>query len=262
MTTMTRKNETAVGASTGAGVPLVAAVTLVAVVTLVGLPLAAQRTARMALPEDLAARVERLSATGFGGRSEGHYTLGDLSGEFTRVESRWAIADPLYAQNRGRSSFTLDGPGFDAPVAGTCEMRRGTVTLGVITFDPEKMNYHCDLHGAGAAADGSLVLGEPKPENLRARMLARADRRGEATFGDVTIEIRSVHHYSGSRLQSSLPVGYLFEMDGRAIGALELTDVDPAVYLPADAGATPAAMVVSALALAVLRDPASSALEE
>src|SRR5262245_47245989 len=90
---------------------------LVGVVALAAFPLTAQREARMELPDDLAKRVERQSAEGFGGRNKGDYTLGEVVGEFTRIESRWAIADPLYAQNRGQSSFTLAGPGFAAPVA-------------------------------------------------------------------------------------------------------------------------------------------------
>lgn len=232
--------------------------TLAVAAVLAALPLSAQRAARMELPDDLVARVERLSAEGFGGRNEGSYTLGEVAGEFTRIESRWAVADPLYAQNRGRSSFTLSGPGFDSSVAATCEMRRASVTVGVITFDPDKMTYQCDLAGGSQL----LVLGEPKPENLRARMLARADRRGEATFGGVTLGVRSVHRYAGSRLQAPMPVGYLLEIGDRAVGAVELTDVDPAVYLPAGDAQVRAAVLVTALALAVLRDPATSALED
>ena len=234
---------------------------IVATVALTALPLAAQKEARMALPDDLATQVERLTAEGFGGRNKGHYTLGDHAGEFTRIESRWAVADPLVAQNRGQSSFTLSGGGFATPVAAACEMRRTSVTLGVVTFDPDKMTYHCDSAGGGASP--LLVLGQPKPENLRARVLARSERRGEATFGEVTLAIRSVHTYEGSRLQAPMPVGYLLEIADRAVGAVELTDVDPTVYLPAVVPTdVRSAVIVTALALAVLRDPASSALED
>ena len=215
----------------------------------------------MALPDDLASRVQRLRFDGFGGRNEGHYTLGELTGEFTRIESRWAVADPLYAQNRGKSSFTLSGPGFASPVAAACEMRRASVTVGVVTFDPDKMTYHCDLANNSEAP--LLVLGQPKPDDFRARVLARAERRGEARVDGVTLEIQSVHRYDGSRLQSQVPVGYQLAIDGRAVAAVELTDVDPAVYLPVEESAgVRSAVIVTALALAVLRDPATSALED
>jgi hypothetical protein len=235
----------------------------VAVTMLAILPSAAQRAARMALPEGFAARVERMEASGFGGRNEGQYQLGELAGDFTRIESRWALFDPLYAENRGRSSVTLTGPGFDETVAATCEMRRGNVTLGVITFDPSKMTYECAFERAGVALDSSLVLGEPKRETLRERLIARSDRRGQAVHRGVALDIRSVHQYEGTRLSAPTPVGYLLEADGRSVGALELTDVDPTVFVPiAESAEVREAVLVTALALAVLRDPATSALDD
>lgn len=223
-------------------------------------PLTAQQAARMQLPDELAARVQREAIEGFGGRNEGRYTLAELTGEFTRIESRWAIGDPLYAQNRGRSSFTMSGPGFDPSLAASCEMRRTAVTVGVVTFDPDTMTYQCDVAGTDSRL---LVLGQPKPENFRARLLARSERRGEATFGGVTLDVSSVHRYAGSRLAAPMPVGYVLEIDGRAVAAVELTDVDPALYLPTEEPPeVRAAAIVTALALAVLRDPATSALED
>lgn len=225
-------------------------------------PLVGQRAARMALPEDFSVRAERIGIDGFGGRNEGHYTLGDFSGEFARIESRFAIGDPLYAQNRGQSSFTLAGPGFADTVTATCEMRRQAVTIGVLTFDPEKMSYHCSFEGT-TAAPASLVLAEPEPENLRARMLAISDRQGESKLGEMTLAIRSVHRYADSQLLAPTPVGYVLEREGRTVGAVELSDIDPTLVLPADEpDAVRTAILITALALAVLRDPATSALEE
>jgi hypothetical protein len=225
-------------------------------------PLVAQRAARMAVPEDFSARAERIHIDGFGGRNEGHYTFGDHSGDFTRIESRFSIGDPLYAQSRGKSSFTLSGPGFADTIDAQCEMRRQAVTIGVVTFDPEKMSYHCSFEGA-AATPASLVLAEPEPENLRARVLALSDRRGETRLGDVTLAIRSVHRYADSRLLAPTPVGYVLEHEDRMVGALELTDVDPTLLLLADeADQVRMAAFITALALAVLRDPATSPLEE
>jgi hypothetical protein len=217
----------------------------------------------MELPEELAARTEWLGIDGFGGRNEGRYTLGELSGEFRRIESRFAIGDPLYVQNRGQSSFTLTGPGFDGTVGASCEMRRQAVTIGVLTFDPDKMSYHCSFEGTAAPIPATLVLAEPEPANMRARMLALSDRRGEAVLGAVKLAIRSVHRYQGSRIQSPTPVGYVLEADGRAIGAVELTDVNPTLMLPtSEPENVRATVLLAGLALAVLRDPASSALEE
>jgi hypothetical protein len=223
----------------------------------------AQRTARMALPDGLADRVESMTAEGFGGLNSGRYRLDRFEGEFTRIESRWAIADPVYAQNRGKSSFTLVGPGFEERVSAACEMRKGTVQIGVVTFDPDKMTYECEFERGGATLDAKLVLGEPRPENWRARLLARSERRGELLFDGTRIAIRSVHGYAGSRLTAPMPVGYLLAVDDRDVGAIELTDVNPTVLLPVDEQPeVRAAALLAALALAVLRDPANSALED
>lgn len=222
---------------------------------------AAPETARMAMPPEFAVSAERSPASGFGGLNRGAYRLADFGGEFTRIESRWAVFDPLFAASRAKSSFSLQGPGFDSIVAAECRMREGTVTIGILTFDPKKMTYQCSFTRAGLPMDATFVLGELKPENMRARVLARAERGGEALIDGVRVAMRSVHRYEQSRLQSPTPVGYLLSMDERTVAAIELTDVNPTVFIDSTMPLERrnAALIV-ALALAVLRDPENSAL--
>jgi len=80
-----------------------------------------------------------------------------------------------------------------------------------------------------------LVLGELKPDSMRARLLAAAERQGELVMGGVQVWIRSAHHYEGSKLKSATPVGYLLAVDDLVVGAVELTDVNPMILLPAGA---------------------------
>jgi hypothetical protein len=100
--------------------------------------------ARMRLPEELFA-AERLPASGYGGKNRGRFTLGDYRGDFTRIESRFAVFDPLYAANRGKSSFTLEGAGLDGPVAAECRFKERVVTAGILTFDATKLAYVCEI---------------------------------------------------------------------------------------------------------------------
>lgn len=221
---------------------------------------AALETARMRMPEDLGTETVRWQAKGYGGANRGHFTLGDWHGAFTRIESRFAVFDPLYAVNRGHSSFTLEGPGVDGSMSAQCTFRERVVTVGVLTFDAKKLAYVCDIAG-GSGNVGSLTLGEPKPEGFKERMLARAARQGLAELGEVRIDIESVHHYEGTRLSSQTPVGYVLKHESRTVAALELTDSNPTFVLAA--GASPEvrhAALVAALGLSVLRDPASSML--
>jgi len=220
----------------------------------------AAETARMQLPDDFAASAERQAIDGMGGRNRGEYSLAAGGGSFTRIESRLAVADPLFAQNRGKSSFTLSSPDHPQAVSGECEFRENVVTVGVLTFDPKKLAYVCELSSDGRF-DGTLTLGEPKPRSMRERVMAQDIRVGLAEIGSVRIELESVHRYSGSRLVSPVPVGYTLALDGRVSGAVELTDTNPTVLLGPDLDQHERlAMLTAALAIAVLRDPATSAL--
>ncbi len=217
--------------------------------------------ARMRLPGDLADAGERVQAAGYGGKNRGRYTLGEVQGEFTRVGSRVAVFSPLYAENRGKSSFTLEGQGLADSAAAECRFDEHVVTIGPLTFDAAKLVYVCEIRDGNGDTLGHLTLGEPKPANGKERALARAVRQGVAEIGDIRIDISSVHEYERSRLSSQAPVGYRLDHETRAVGALELTDSDPTFIFHANA--TPEvrrATLLAALGLATLRDPATSTL--
>ena len=232
----------------------IAALALIATTSVLALGLA-----RVELPEELAA-AERLRASGYGGKNRGHFSVGDYRGVFTRLESRFAVLDPLYAANRGKSSFALDGPGIERTITAECRFKERVVTVGVLTFDAAKLAYVCEVADESGTL-GSLTLGEPKASGFKERVLARARRRGVADVGGVQIEIESLHAYEGSRLSSQTPVGYLLTFDSGAVGALELTDSEPTFVL--QSGLTPElrrATLIAGLGLSVLRDPVNSAL--
>lgn len=221
------------------------------------------QTARMALPPELAARAERHEARGFGGHNRGDYRLAEYSGAFTRIESRWAVFDPLYARSLAKSSYALSGPGLEAAISAECEMKEGTATIGIVTFDPKRMIYQCAFTRDGLPMPARFVLGEVKPDSMRARLVARAERRGELEVEGLRVTLASVHRYAGSRFTSQTPVGYVLEMDGTAVGAVELTDVNPVIFIdPALGLEARNATLMASLAVAVLRDPENSALAD
>lgn len=220
--------------------------------------LPALEVARMQLPDEFAVAATRLPAKGYGGLNRGQFAVGLHRGEFTRIESRFAAFDPLYAANRGKSSFTLDAAGDGPAVTAECRFKERVITAGVITFDATKLAYVCGIEGG---ASGTLTLGEPKPDGFKARVLARAERRGLAEIGAVRIDIASVHQFAKSRLSSQVPVGYLLSRDAEIVGAVELTDSNPTFFfrrgLPSE---VERATLIAALGLSVLRDPAVSML--
>ncbi len=225
--------------------------------------LLALETARMELPKELSAQSTRIEARGFGGWNKGTYTIGEWQGEFTRGESRLGIFDPLWVSNKGKSSFTFASKAGGPALQASCRMEKGSVTVSIVTFDPKKMRYHCDFRGGGTLQAASFVMGQPKPENMKERFLAKDLRAGEAVIGNRHIVFRSVHRYEGSAFSSQAPVGYLLQERDTVVGAVELTDWNPTMYLRNDLDAAQTeSLLVVALAIAVLRDPADSELEE
>ncbi len=224
---------------------------------------AAPETARMELPAEFEQRATRVAAQGFGGWNKGSYTIGNYRGDFSRSESRLGIFDPLYVSSKGKSSFTFREVGAMEPLETECRMAKGAATVGVVTFDPKKMSYRCDFRRAGTLQDASFVMGQPKPENMKERFLAKDRRSGEAVIGSHRMTFESVHTYKGSRLSSQPPVGYVIRSGDSIVGAVELTDWNPTLYLADDLEqGERESLLVTALAIAVLRDPADSALEE
>lgn len=219
------------------------------------------KTATMKLPAGFAEQAQRLPVSGYGGANNGQFRLGEFHGDFTRVESRLGVFDPLYARNYGGSSYAMQGGTLEAPVGAECRFKQSTVTVGVLTFDPKKFVYDCELSAQGSEPPGRLVLGEAPREGLKQKFMAHARRRGEAMLGDVRLGIESVHEYAGTRLTAPTPTGYLLTLGGAIVGALELTDVNPVVYLAESmAEAERLSVLRAAIAVSLLRDPADSTL--
>lgn len=220
-------------------------------------------TASVQLPAGFRETAVRLPVEGYGGANRGQFKVDQYSGDFSRVESRLAIFDPLYASQRGTASFTLRGPGIDGTANAECSFKQNVTTAGLVSFDLKKFAFVCELTSASSQPLGHLTLGEPRPKGLKERLLARATRRGVAELGSTNIEIESVHEYVGSRLQSQAPVGYLLKADSVVIGALELTDVNPTVFIAANlADQERLSTLLAAIAVSLLRDPANSALAD
>ena len=126
------------------------------------------------------------------------------------------------------------------------------------------MSYRCDFSRGGTLQAASVVMGQPtKPTTWKERFRARDLRRGESVIGSQHLAFESVHTYKGSSLSSQAPVGYLVRSGDAVVGAVELTDWNPTLYLADDLDDDARqSLLITALAIAVLRDPADSALED
>lgn len=235
----------------------------VVVNVLLGLSALGLATAQIQLPPELEAAAERIPVRGFGGYNKGSFDFPGFEGEFRRGESRLGIFDPLYVSNKGKSSFTLRQSDALELVSAECEFSKKAVTIDIVTFDPKKLTYQCEFRQGGKMLGARLAIGQPKPDGFKQRFLAQDLRRGESVLFDQHLTIESVHRYKGTKLQSQPPVGYLLMHGERTVAALELTDVNPTIFVVNDAAdELRRSIYATALALAVLRDPANSALED
>ena len=219
--------------------------------------------ASIRLPDEFAARSVRIPFTGFSGYNRGNYRGGEIQGEFTRIESRLGVFDPLYVANRGKSSFTIEQPAGTVQVSADCQAIERTATVRFVTLDLEKLVYSCEIQGLDLGSDTRFVLGEPKREGFKEKLLARDRRIGEASVLGQEFVFESVHEYRDSKLNSQTPLGYLIHSDGELVAAVDLLDWSPIVHFKLESNEMERrATAIVALALAVLRDPANSALEE
>ena len=211
--------------------------------------------ARMALPPALATTSDVVVMEGLGGGRRGQFQVGAHAGEFARSEERLVLFDTLETR-RGGSRFTLSGPQIDGRIEAACVMRERNITIGVANFTAKPMSYQCDLTSNGRPFPARFELQEARngPATLK------SERRGEIALDRVILQIRSVHALEGSPFQTDAPIGYVFELIGLPVGAVELNGA-PRLFLPrGDDPALQRAVIAGSVALAVFWDPANSAL--
>jgi hypothetical protein len=174
-------------------------------------------------------------------------------------ESRLAFFDVV--ENRsGLSSFTLAGPEIDGQIEAQCTMRERNINIGDIAFMLRRMAYGCEFTTNGRPFPARFEIQEAR-EGI-AGALMKKERRGEIALDREVLQIRSVHGLEGSPIQMATPIGYVFEREGRIVGAVELNGT-PRMFVPRDADvAVRRAVIAGSMALAVFWDPANSSLGE
>jgi hypothetical protein len=208
--------------------------------------------ARMALPEPLRAR-EPIVVEGMGAGQTGTFRAGDYSGQYARSATRLELFGDFAVFDRGRATYTMNGVTAE-PLSARCTVRQTSMTIGVVGFEPKKLAYECDFDQQGKGVGVRFTLQEGRDAGVPKSL--QAERRGRIDFNGTTLALRSVHAIEGSPLPLGTPIGYLFEQDGRAVGAVELNGLTPRLWLPATNDDTRRASVAAAMALAIFWDPA------
>jgi hypothetical protein len=218
---------------------------------------AACAPAQMRLPAGLAASGQVLGIEGIGGGNTGRFYVGPWQGSFRRSEERLAVAD-AFVTNRAGAGFIIEGPGISETIEAACRMREKVIDLGALAVSPQPMAYACEFSAEGRAFPARFELQEARTGLADA--LSRRQRIGEIALGGEVVQIRSVHKLAGSPFEMASPIGYVFEQKGREVGAVELNGKARLILAePANEGLS-RTLTIAAMALALLRDPANSAL--
>jgi hypothetical protein len=211
---------------------------------------ASVRPATMVLPEGLAAETSEAVVQGLGGGRKGEFTVAGHRGSFTRSADRLDVFE-IVSFDWGGSSVTIEGIDIPVPTAAKCGLRQVTARYKIVEFAAKPLAYECDYTGASA----TLSLQEAKQG--KDWLVSRARRRGQARVDDYLLELRSVHELDGTPMTVEAPFGYVLEHAGRAVGAIELNGSTPRVWLPAEDAALRRAVLLAAMPLALLWDPAA-----
>lgn len=221
---------------------------------------AAIQPARMAAPAPLIGATETVEITGIGGGQRGSFQVAGHSGTFSRSDNRLAFFN-LVESRYGHTDFTLAGPSINATIEARCTMGQRNITIGPTEFTAKPLAYVCEFTNEGRAIPARFELQEVR-EGLGGA-LGRNERRGEIALDRVILQLRSVHDIEGSPFKTASPMGYVFEMEGRPVGAVDLNG-RPRLMLPPEGGdpAVRRAIIAGALAVALFWDPAENPLAD
>lgn len=206
------------------------------------------REARMALPPAEASDTDALRLTGMGVGRSGDFMLAEAPGRFTRSADRLGLFGRTFVGRTGASTFTLSGG-----LAGDCRYRQSEINAGVISLKSDRFALRCSFSRDGRQLHAELLLGTD--EDLLGRLDGGERRIGTLWYEGVEITLQSVHRDRAGGLRTPTPLGYVFEVAGHSIGAVETNGTDRVVYLPREPRYREA-VVAGALAIATFWDPA------
>lgn len=211
--------------------------------------------ARMVQPVGFDAS-EVVPVSGVSGWRKGQYVAGAFRGSFFRSSDRLAFFGDFIEELSGKVEFTLAGPKIEGALEINCRMRERAINIGIMNFKPERMAYRCAFTHNGNSIPARFEIQENR-RGLAGNIL-KEERRGEIALDRVILQIVSVHQLHGTPLVQASPIGYRFELDGVAVGSVEINGKPVIRILPGTDEATRRAITAASIALGVFWDPADT----
>jgi hypothetical protein len=193
-----------------------------------------------------------VAVDGMNAGRRGSFTAGEYSGDYERSATRLELFGDFAVFDRGRARYTVNNVGAQ-PLSARCTVRKTSMTISIVGFDPKPLAYECDFDEQGKGVGVRLTL----QESSDGVKTMQAERRGRIDYNGTTLTLRSVHAVEGSPFPLGTPIGYVFEKNGTTVGAVELNGLTPRLWLPQANDDTRRAAIAAAMALAVFWDPAN-----
>ncbi|WP_147417667.1 hypothetical protein [Sphingomonas cavernae] len=210
------------------------------------------REARIAIPSQLAIASQRLELTDMGAGERGQFQLGSSKGHFTRSAIHTASEDGFLVQNSGGGTFVVAGPDVEGELSARCDFGEVEIHSGVVVATAQRFAYRCRFQRDGQPIEAGLILEEiPRSPG---KLLSGRTRAGKLHFADHVIGIRAIHDMEGGRMPTGTPLGYMFDIEGRQIGAVDLNGLNKTIHAP-NSGPEREAVIAASVALSILWDP-------
>lgn len=203
--------------------------------------------ARMSVPDEVAARNERIELRGLGAGTQGRAPVLGRTLWFERSASRLSLFDDLARMDRSALQWRW---GEIDTVRGDCRSRRRSHAAGIVEIVGRPLEIECRFEPDGAR----LTLAESRASTLT----LASERRGEFALGSTRWTVRSLHRPQGAVIDVAQPLGYVFEDAGRAFAAVELQGTRPVLHLPPVGDPRRDQVLPGLLALALLWDESGS----
>ena len=210
------------------------------------------KEARIAMPSDLSASTQRIELTGMGGWERGDFQLGASPGRFVRAAYQESDDGGFTVRDVGGGSFEVIGPDVDGALAANCTFQRAQRDMVAFTLTNDPFAYRCRFSRDRQPIDAGLIL-EAIPRSP-GKLLSGVTRAGEVHIDGAVVTIHAIHDMEGGRIPSGTPLGYMFDVEGRRIGAVDLNGGTKTIFAP-PAGPERQAVLAASLALSILWDP-------
>ncbi len=207
------------------------------------------QTSVVSMPEEFAVSTEALKISDMN-TLKSKYTVAEFTGERQRDGN---VVNFQSTQPGKKSSFTLAGFANPGGIHAVCKTGPMVAKINYPAFVPQRSAFHSAFMQSGQPMHASFEL-QKNVESIGSHG-TRMAQRGEINMDGTVLQIRSVHKMKDTLKRSPVPLGYLFEIDGKPVGGVALGDVQEVILPTTDDTRLRETVIAGLLALSMMWSP-------